>query len=194
MDSEELSRYQRRKQRTRQALKQVAMHLLIEKGYEAITIQAITDELDLARATFYVHFKDKDDIIWSLLQDHFVMLSAKLSAELTTYSEKAHQQKLLMLFEHAQEHQKLLSVVLSERGHIVLKQKMASYMVAIIKKDIETGLMPFASGDSVDFTAHFLAGAMMQILTWWIVDKNDTYSPQQMADMFLGLEKQANGQ
>ncbi|MDX2078894.1 MAG: TetR/AcrR family transcriptional regulator [bacterium] len=192
MNSEELSRYQRRKQRTRQALKEVATRLLIEKGYEAITIQDITDELDLARATFYVHFKDKDDIIWSLLQDHFMMLTAKLSAELPVPSETRHRQKLLMLFEHAQEHQKLLSVVLSERGHIVLKQRMASYMVTIIKKDIEMGLTPFVSGDSIDFTAQFLAGAMMQILTWWLVDKNETHSPQQLADMFLRLEKQTD--
>ena len=41
----------------------------MEKGYEAVTIQDITDRADLGRGTFYIHFKDKEEAIWSAIED-----------------------------------------------------------------------------------------------------------------------------
>lgn len=68
MNTEKPNRFQRRKQRTRNALKQAAMDLLLAYGYDNLTVQAITDRADFARGTFYVHFADKDDIVWALPQ------------------------------------------------------------------------------------------------------------------------------
>lgn len=45
--------------RTRQSLGQAFGHLLREKGFEAITVQDITQRAGLNRATFYAHFPDK---------------------------------------------------------------------------------------------------------------------------------------
>jgi AcrR family transcriptional regulator len=186
MDEQQLSRYERRKQRTRDAIKQSTAVLLVEKGYEALTIQDITDRLDLARATFYVHFRDKDEVIWALLQDSFEVLNVRLSAERTSASGERHYRKLLHIFEYAAEHRALLNVMLGERGHITLIRRLASYVAAVVEKDIESGLTPPARV-SVPFTAQFMSGALIQVLTWWL--ENDTpHTPEQLATMFYELE------
>jgi AcrR family transcriptional regulator len=42
------------------------MDLILEVGYDSISIQDITDKANLGRATFYLHFKDKDELIAAL--------------------------------------------------------------------------------------------------------------------------------
>jgi AcrR family transcriptional regulator len=53
----------RRRVRTRQMLRNALLELIDEKGYESVTVQEITDRADLGRATFYLHFKDKDELL-----------------------------------------------------------------------------------------------------------------------------------
>lgn len=187
MDKGEASRYERRKQRTRQALKETASELLVEKGYEALTIQDITDQLDLARATFYIHFKDKDDIIWAILQDHFDALNGKIHEALVAGTEARHREKLARVFDYSAQHKPLLRVMLSERGHIRLTQRFAQYMAQIIQQDITNGLTPTPTNIPVEFAAQFLAGAMLQVLTWWLESTNNV-TPSQMAELFYRLE------
>ncbi len=58
-------RLDRRVQRTRKLLRESMMALILEEGYDAISIQDITDKANLGRATFYLHFKDKDEVLSS---------------------------------------------------------------------------------------------------------------------------------
>ncbi|MEO8397816.1 MAG: helix-turn-helix domain-containing protein, partial [Chloroflexota bacterium] len=54
----------RRIERTRQLLSKALMDLIIERGYDTITIQDITDRANVSRATFYLHYKDKDELLY----------------------------------------------------------------------------------------------------------------------------------
>lgn len=57
-----ITRPDRRRARTRKMLSDALMGLILERGYDAITIQDITDKANLSRATFYLHFGDKQDL------------------------------------------------------------------------------------------------------------------------------------
>ena len=51
----------RRVARTRAMLQQAHISLILEKGYEAITIEDICDKANVGRSTFYAHYTSKDD-------------------------------------------------------------------------------------------------------------------------------------
>ena len=53
----------RRIQRTRQFLRTALLELIKEKGYDAISIEEITERANVGRATFYLHYKDKEDLL-----------------------------------------------------------------------------------------------------------------------------------
>ena len=53
----------RRIQRTRQLLEDALIALILEKGYDKITVQNIVDQANVGRSTFYSHFLDKDDLM-----------------------------------------------------------------------------------------------------------------------------------
>src|SRR6516165_5904912 len=53
----------RRVQRTQDVLHQALMSLIIEKGYEVITVQDIIDRANVGRSTFYTHYVGKQDLL-----------------------------------------------------------------------------------------------------------------------------------
>ena len=65
----------RRIQRTRQSLRTALLTLIKEKGYDAISIEEITERANVGRATFYLHYKDKEDL---LLEEFSEMANEKV--------------------------------------------------------------------------------------------------------------------
>jgi AcrR family transcriptional regulator len=67
------SRTQRRVARTKAAIEDAFVHLILERGYERVAVEDITDRADLARATFYAHYPNKEAVLFSasnrLLED-----------------------------------------------------------------------------------------------------------------------------
>ncbi|MEU8895315.1 helix-turn-helix domain-containing protein [Nocardia sp. NPDC048505] len=53
----------RRVRRTRQLLHRALIELMLERGYDRITVRDILERADVGRSTFYAHFRDKDDLL-----------------------------------------------------------------------------------------------------------------------------------
>lgn len=53
----------RRAIRTRKALHDALMRLILRKGYEATTVQEVIDEANVGRSTFYAHYTGKEDLL-----------------------------------------------------------------------------------------------------------------------------------
>jgi len=58
---------ERKKQRTRQTIVDVATRLFVEQGYQQTTLAQIAEEADVAPSTFFNYFRTKVDIVFSLL-------------------------------------------------------------------------------------------------------------------------------
>jgi AcrR family transcriptional regulator len=54
---------------TRTRIQEVALELFIEHGYEATSLREIAERLGVTKAALYYHFKTKEDIVASLVQD-----------------------------------------------------------------------------------------------------------------------------
>ena len=69
----------RRVLRTRSALGDSLVALLQERDFEQITVQDVLDRAGVGRSTFYVHYRDKNDLFLSDVEDFFEMCSSLLS-------------------------------------------------------------------------------------------------------------------
>src|SRR5215831_10009921 len=56
---------------TRARIQQVAVELFTEHGYEGTSLREIAERLSVTKAALYYHFKSKEDIIESLVQDYY---------------------------------------------------------------------------------------------------------------------------
>jgi len=56
------------KQRTREALVSAATRLFAERGFDAPSLDDICDRAGFTRGAFYVHFRDRDDLVTAVVQ------------------------------------------------------------------------------------------------------------------------------
>lgn len=73
-------RIQRRRARTRGELVAAAERLVALRGLDALSIDEITEEADVAKGTFYTHFQDKDDLANAMSRQIRADLEAAIEA------------------------------------------------------------------------------------------------------------------
>jgi AcrR family transcriptional regulator len=56
---------------TRQRIQSVALELFAEQGYDKTSLREIAERLGVTKAALYYHFKSKEDIVASLVEDFF---------------------------------------------------------------------------------------------------------------------------
>ncbi len=59
---------------TRTRIQNVALRLFNENGYEATSLREIADEIGVTKAALYYHFKTKEEIVTSLIDDRTSVL------------------------------------------------------------------------------------------------------------------------
>lgn len=80
MSSQPLSRHDRRKQETRSRIREAAVDLFTEQGYEATKVSEICERADVARQTFFNHYPAKRDVLTTLFDIGLEMMAATLDS------------------------------------------------------------------------------------------------------------------
>jgi AcrR family transcriptional regulator len=64
---------------TRSRIKEVALELFLEQGYEGTSLREIAERLGVTKAALYYHFKSKDEIVNSFVEDHMAAIDELLT-------------------------------------------------------------------------------------------------------------------
>ncbi|MGD0685929.1 MAG: TetR/AcrR family transcriptional regulator [Streptosporangiaceae bacterium] len=64
---------------TRARIQEVAVALFAEQGYEKTSLREIAERLDVTKAALYYHFKSKEDIVRSLVEDYYGQIDALIT-------------------------------------------------------------------------------------------------------------------
>ncbi len=184
MNTVPLSRHERRRQQTRKSLIEATVQLVLEKGYETVTIQDITDRADLGRGTFYIHFKDKEDVLWTAIQNLINEMEAEAHRQFQgKLPKQVEYYGLLNIFRHAEKNRDLYRVVLGGQGSAVLTERVQDLMADVFRRDIENPALrdPKAQVPGEVIT-QMMTGLITRLMGWWLKAGNN-YSTEQMAAM-----------
>lgn len=177
----------RRVQRTRELLRESLMELILQKGYEAITVQEITDRANLGRATFYLHYNDKEDLLFSSLQDTIEELKQLVKSGRHKASLDSEWPNILA-FEHAAEHADFYRVLLSGQGSDKLLSQLRSYITNVIEEVITTSTPSERMRMPLEVATNYFSGALLMMIEWWL--RSDMpYPPTEIARMFRQLTR-----
>lgn len=175
------SKNDRQSQRTRQALGDALLELMMEKGYRAVSIKDIIDRANVGRSTFYAHYADKDELFESQLNRMVEMLIQHTPPAIM---ERNPFFPSLGLFQHVQQQWKLYKLLSWEAGNAL----HINHLQKSISDQIEQRIT--AEGKAYDLPvpilASFLAGSLLSLLKWWL-DNKMAYTPEQMDEMFRKL-------
>lgn len=125
----------RRVARTRRTLHEALIRLIKRKGYDALTVQEIIDEADIGRATFYAHYRGKDD----LLRGGFERLRSELKAAQREARQGERDRPLtfsLAMFEHACAYRDIYRAMLGGQGSIIAINEIRGVLAELVKEDL----------------------------------------------------------
>ena len=167
----------RRVQRTRLLLHKGLMSLILEKKYESITVQEILDRADVGRSTFYLHFRDKDDLLVSGFHylKSFLESVQDTSATATGKSYERIIGFSLAMFEHAHEYRRVNRALLGSSAEAVVRRQIHSVLAGVVRQELQ---QEFArrkrdiGSVSPELLTYFLVSTFVSVLTWWLNSKN----------------------
>ena len=171
----------RRIVRSRRRLSEALLELMHEEQFESITIQQIADRADLNRATFYLHYSTKEELLIASLETRFDQLVQDIEAEAPTENLLEDCMAEHLVFKHVHANADLYRVILGDRGMGTVTNRIIKYIAAVGLRDLKkAGIKKEFSKVPPEILAYQYAGGLFAVLTWWI--ENDfPHSPEEMA-------------
>ena len=135
----------RRILRTEKLITDALLNLLMEKKFNDITIQEITDTANVGRATFYLHYANKEECLLQLLTKGFDSLVDEMETNLTNPNRDLNE-VIEQIFNHTVKNRKLYRALLGDSQSAILLNDIKNYIKSKILENntMKLNLYPFA--------------------------------------------------
>ncbi len=178
-----------RVERTKRMFEGALLDLMEVKDYKKITVREISEKSTLNRATFYLHYFDKDDLLEKILDDAFNELRASVEVKILEYKYESDYPHpiFIRLFEKISDRARFYQIMLvnekvpdfTESVRLIIEDLVKSAKQYMIKDNVEF-MLP------VEISIAYITSAYLGVLIWWL--KNDmphtpTYMAKQLTRM-----------
>ncbi len=184
--------------RTRQMLRNALIELIGEKGFSAISVQDITQRATLNRATFYLHYRDKEDLLAQSVEEILgELVTGMKQCRLFDYDITDSDGNvihplpdLVYVFKHVANHEKFYKVMLGNKGQQSFWFRLMDVFVDVLDSRLkQTMTKDIHPKVPKDILIHYAASAYLGVISWWL--KHDMpYSPEYMATQLTRLRVQ----
>ncbi|MCJ7840920.1 TetR/AcrR family transcriptional regulator [Lederbergia sp. NSJ-179] len=175
----------RRIRKSRNAIKMAVIDLMIEKKFDQITIQDISDKADVSRRTIYLHYMDKFDLLDKLIEEHIEELRELCDL---AGNDSHYMDAVLLWFDYFESHYLFFSAILESKGGHFFHNRFLEFFLQELKKNEneipEDSSRGLTDGEDVDI--QFLGGAIVGVMEWWFRN-GKPYPPSFMAQRLGSL-------
>ncbi len=184
-----ISTKDRRIERSRRRLRKALMELILEKGYDTITVEEITERADLGRTTFYLHYKDKEELLLKSLE----AVAQELLEQIDLPGELGGdvldpRGPILTVFQHARDNADLYKIIMNGGAAMQalnqLQQVVAETAAYVVRQREQ--VLDRAVQVPVDVLAAYFATSLLGFINWWL-RRGAQESPEEMTAIYSKL-------
>lgn len=170
-----------RTRRTRQRLGMALVELIRDKPMDEVTVQEVLDRASVGRSTFYLHFRDKGDLLLSQFEYFLETMSTLLSVR---REESRRVAPVAEMFEHIGEQKKFYRA-LADSGRLNDFYDLAQgYFARGIERRLrECGVVAKVPEREMAARCFALAGSLLSLLRWWM-DRGCKEPPSEVDRLF----------
>jgi AcrR family transcriptional regulator len=130
--------------------------LILERGWDRVTVQAVCDRARVGRSTFYVHFADKEDLLIGGLEH--------VRDDLRRNARGANAPFVFVrgLIEHADASRRLFRAVIGKRSGLAVQRRFREIVYELMQDDLRAQRVK-----DVETVGRFLSGALVELLLAW---------------------------
>jgi len=167
--------------RTRQLIKDAFIDLLHEMDLNKITVNRIAERATVNRVTFYLHYRDIQDMMENMAKEMGEKLGQIMRSSTTIKSiEETDSVRLLNLLEHIAENAKFYKVVLASTKTPIFTEQLLRIITETITKRREIDSLHIKTDIQKDIIIWYGSSALIGTIVSWL--RNDMpYTPQYFA-------------
>ncbi|MFC5467494.1 TetR/AcrR family transcriptional regulator [Cohnella suwonensis] len=176
-----------RVKRTKQMFKDALVSLIREGDKSKITVQSVAERAELNRATFYLHYRDLEDLTERMMDDILAELFESIAGapDITRMPVELDEPppQLLSLLEHLYRNAVLYNVMLE--NNVVFRKRMHAVFlnIATIRDKYRQ-----AEGLELTVSMEIVASSLLGVVTWWL-QEGLPYSPAYLAKQMMLMGK-----
>ena len=145
---------------------------------DQVTVQEVLDRASVGRSTFYIHYRDSNDLFLSVLEEGLEMWTTALSRKQEKSRRVAPVEEF---FAHVADARKLYrALVDAGRIHAFFDLAQGYFARGIARRLKEMGP---ANLSELDARSNALAGNLLSLLKWWL-DRGARESPKAIDELF----------
>ena len=160
--------------RSRRRLHDSLVTLILERGWDRVSVQAVCAKAKVGRSTFYVHFADKEDLLVGGLDHVRDDLRRRHSSAREPFG------FVRGMIDHADQSRRLFRAVIGKRSGLAVQRKFREVVLDLMVDELrDRGITDLT-------TARFLTGALVELLFAW-VDGKDRAPASEVESHFVRL-------
>jgi AcrR family transcriptional regulator len=183
---EEQDRSSRRRARTRANLLVAARKVFAQRGYHDTSIAEITGLADIGVGTFYLYFRDKEELFATLIHEGLQGTREQITAAIQRAGQSTLPTIVETIFHHAYAQRDLFQIALGQGNNanraFRAQAEIAHALMQVLETAQSEGIL---AGYDVALLARFITGIIMQGIIWWFT--HDEPEPDVMAEQALHL-------
>ena len=164
----------RRVERTRQSLQTALSELILDKGYEKVTVQDVIDRANVGRSTFYAHFESLDQLLLSGFEPLRAQFEDFLSG--AEFNHESPWALSLTMFQQVQK----------QKGGYITLTHIQKFLYGYLLDHLKMGLPKRNKNIPPELLAHYVASSFIALMTWWI-DNDYPLPAEKMNEYFRQL-------
>lgn len=179
--------------KTKELLRNTLVELIEEKGFDAVSVRDITLKAGLNRGTFYLHYRDKYDLLEKNENKVLAGIQEKLK-HLKPYEFDKYYSKdmvyppVLQLFCYLMENKHLIKILISSKGDPAFQKKMKKYIKEAFYEKLVFNDNQYFSDVPDEYILAFISSAFFGLIEQWL-EKDEPNSPEEMALMHMKMLK-----
>jgi AcrR family transcriptional regulator len=149
-------------------------------------VQHILDRASVGRATFYLHYRSKEDLLrrsLDQLREHLIQeCHSAAKGKAPARNPLAFS---LAFFRHVDSHRRLYRAIVGRESGAIVDRQMRRLLADLVTEGLSQGERA-KNKIRTELAAQYVSGALMSIVTWWL-DRNAKLSPEEVDGAFLQL-------
>jgi len=159
----------RRIARTKKFLRSAVLDLTVERGeFNSIQIAEITERADVARSTFYLHYSDKEELLYDALQTEFTQLLTDIQNHYQSRYAPIHLNSFLQyVYRNPRYFQVVLTCVGTTRAFEQTRSIIEAWLAGFIDFSL---LQPSVPGEVLTY---HISNSVLNMVRWWLEQEED---------------------
>ncbi|UZK02884.1 TetR/AcrR family transcriptional regulator [Venatoribacter cucullus] len=159
----------KRVERSRRQLMTALLELMQEQPYRKISVAHICEHSGVARPTFYLHYRSKDDLLRGYIESMFLQFYEQVDEYLTSTPD-ADPIIAEIMFRQWSERADIARLLVKDDIEALMLSEFKRYVDRIMQRFISAHKVPVRDTSLLPYVVDFLAGASFMVIVRWIKD------------------------